>query len=422
MKRTFAVVALALVLRALQVFGQDVDLQREVEDLRRRVEQLERSLRDEQEARPPAWQAGYDRGFYIESPDGDYRVTINSTIQADGRFGLGGYPRQRDHLLLRHIRSSIEGWVAESYEFRIEYDFGKDAVELKDGYINILAARELEFRAGQFRAPFSVEELAPITSYRLVEKSVVCYLVPGYKVGTMVHGKWEPLSYSLGMFEGEKGDGNFLSAGRLVLSTAVRPGRPTVSLGINAAEDHGTRVSYNGREFRTDLQTAYLQYAPGVVFSGRKVLLGGDLSCWGTPIGLVGEFVTSEEDLRKGLARGSMRNEGWYVQLSGVVTGENATALGVVPRHDFNPVRGYWGAFEIAARFAQLHVDKDILRMGFANKGSTHEAEVITGGANWYLNRHMKIMVDYVQSTFHNKLAYGSNSDQGIIVRFQLGF
>jgi len=42
-----------------------------------------------------------------------------------------------------------------------------------------------------------------------------------------------------------------------------------------------------------------------------------------------------------------------------VLTGEEASYKGVKPKRPFDLKNGAWGAFELAARYSQLHVDGD---------------------------------------------------------------
>ena len=52
-------------------------------------------------------------------------------------------------------------------------------------------------------------------------------------------------------------------------------------------------------------------------------------------------------------------NTAWQLAASWVLTGENASFRGVVPRKSLSLGEGTFGAFELAARYNQLDIDDD---------------------------------------------------------------
>src|SRR5207247_10363613 len=75
------------------------------------------------------------------------------------------------------------------------------------------------------------------------------------------------------------------------------------------------------------------------------------------PAGILGEWVRSRQNVRKGTEAAHVANEAWEVSASVVLTGEAATASGIRPRRSFDPAKRTWGALELAARVNQLGVD-----------------------------------------------------------------
>ena len=71
-----------------------------------------------------------------------------------------------------------------------------------------------------------------------------------------------------------------------------------------------------------------------------------------------------------------------------MLTGEDNTYRGTTPKRNFDPWKlldGHWGAFEVAARYAQLAVENDVYTLGFANpsrsarKARVHGRSASTG-------------------------------------------
>lgn len=86
--------------------------------------------------------------------------------------------------------------------------------------------------------------------------------------------------------------------------------------------------------------------------------------------------------------RPSYSADGYYAFVSWVVTGESRGYAGgnVV---DVKP-KGPWGAVELALRYSELNLD-DGVNLG----GKEHD---VTFGANWYINRYLKLQGNYVHA------------------------
>jgi phosphate-selective porin OprO/OprP len=111
------------------------------------------------------------------------------------------------------------------------------------------------------------------------------------------------------------------------------------------------------------------------------------------------------------------------VAASYVVTGEQASYKGVNPKRPFDPRNGAWGAVEIATRYSDLSVDKDAFP-SFADPAvSARKARAWAAGVNWYLNKGVKIVLDYEQTKFDGGAAGADREDERVILsRFQIAY
>ena len=397
------------------------------ESLQQRIAALEQKLGDEK-SKPVA---GWDGKFFIESPKGDFRMNFSAYTQFDGRFPSNGPSRSSDAFLFRRIRPSIDGRIAENYEYKLQMDFAGNKATVYDAFLNLHYVDEAQVKIGNFKTPFSLEQLVSSTSLRLIERSPLNALVPKYRLGVMVwgnpalsEGNSGVLDYSLGLFNGRQ-PGSFMPAGRLALDLSKAQNLGLLhcfTVGVNAALDHDAGATVAGDTIKTDLQTTFFDYAAGTVSSGDHTLAGADLGFWRGPFGFMAEYVTSRQELANGAASDTVTNDAWYAQASYVLTGEQATIKGVKPKNDFNPGKGTWGALEIAGRYAVLKVDDTAFSSGFAKAGSARSADITTVGVNWYLNKHIELMLDYVHSEFGAPLGSGADSEDGAISRLQLSF
>ena len=112
---------------------------------------------------------------------------------------------------------------------------------------------------------------------------------------------------------------------------------------------------------------------------------------------------------------------------SWLLTGEAATYKQVAPINSFDPRNGRWGAFELAARVSQVHIDHDVFQDGFASQagGSTSKATAYTGGINWYLNRNFKLQLNWEHTEFGQKLPLQGaerGSEDALLTQFQISY
>jgi len=413
------------------VQGQITDLQNQLKELKQRLDNIDKKT---DSAKPIA---GWDGKFFIQSSDGEYRANIGACAHFDGRFPFNGPSKSNDQFLFRRVRLYLEGYLARYYEFKVEADIGAAAAKFTDVFVNWHYFDEFQVKAGQFKVPFSVEELTSENTTRFIEKSVVDAFAPGRRLGVMVGGKPDGsglLDYGVGMFNGRQ-PGSFMPAGRLVLDLASRQELGLLhnfSIGANAALDHDAGAVIGGDKFETGMKTKFFEYAKGakgdttdsVYSNGNRLLQGADLSFWRGPFGFITEYVVSEQNLAKaGSLPEKIKNQGWYAQASYVLTGEEATAKGVKPKKDFDLSKGTWGAFEVAARYAVLNIDDKAFTSGFAAQpASTDGAKVTTAGLNWYLSKHVRIMVDFEHAQFASALKNGDKGENGIMTRVQFAF
>jgi phosphate-selective porin OprO/OprP len=115
---------------------------------------------------------------------------------------------------------------------------------------------------------------------------------------------------------------------------------------------------------------------------------------------------------------------GWYLTATYLLTGETKVpGQPVIPTRWASPVgpnRG-WGAWELAARFAQLDFRaKDI---------TGNRAKALTLGVNWYLTPNVKWLFNFVQNWFSDekRTPFSGETPRGteaweILTRLQLWF
>jgi phosphate-selective porin OprO/OprP len=153
------------------------------------------------------------------------------------------------------------------------------------------------------------------------------------------------------------------------------------------------------------------------------------------PVLVEGEWTRIRFDRRGPVLSGDPRFEGWYVQGSWALTGERrlydpveARFSGFRPNQPFDPAKGAWGAFELAARYSVTDLNYNIGRPGAATPlGGVRggEQRTTTLGVNWYLNGALRLMLHWQQVEIDRLNAAGADMGQdydAVAARAQIAF
>ena len=102
--------------------------------------------------------AGWNEGFFIQTPNGDNRLQIGFVAQADGRFALDDPLPITNTFVMRKVRPTFTGRVAKYIDFKIMPELAGSVV-LLDGYFDIRFSPQLRLRSGKDKTPVGYELL-----------------------------------------------------------------------------------------------------------------------------------------------------------------------------------------------------------------------------------------------------------------------
>jgi phosphate-selective porin OprO and OprP len=400
--------------------------------------QVERIVDDKLKQQKPL--AGWQNGFSIQSADGANRLRVGGYLQAQSRaFTSSGGDTGGDSFFLRRARVILEGTVARNIDFRLMPDFGLGTTVLQDAYLDLNYLPESKLRFGKFKQPVSLERLQSGSELLFVERAISQNLQPNRDVGVQLFGDLAKgtISYQLGGFnglndgassDGDVGDSKDFAGRVFVQPFKNQASSPLQGLGIGVAGSTGGRdnETVSNVNYRTSGRSTFFKYNQNVVASGTQSRLSPQFYYYWGPVGLMGEQVTSREDLLLGTTRGNVSNQAWFVQGSYVLTGEKASFRNITPNKPFDPHSGQWGAFELAARYGHVRVDPDAFSRGFADPtASASKANALTFGLNWYLNRAVKLQLNYERTNFDRAIKFGSDvrdHEDVFLSQFQVAF
>lgn len=379
-------------------------------------------------------QAGIEKGRpFLRSADSNFQIELGGRFQVDfhgaesGAMTLTGLDLN-DRFLVRRARLELEGKLFQWVGFKLESEL-TDGVSLKDGYLDLAFTPEFRFRAGQFKVPFSLEELTSSRFIDFVERSLVNELAPSRDVGVMLHGRLfrGVLGYSVGAFNGtgeDAADANDEKdlAARVVLApfrTSDNPWLKGLQLGGNVT--FGDQDDSRSPQGRTGARTSNrFRFFASQPTRGTRTRVGGDLAWVVGPASLTFEYDVQSDD-RDRLGPGgrdldAVQSRGWYVSGTVLLTGEDKILNGpVVPRRPFQPVAGKLGpgAWELGLRYAELDftsddpvdlVDGDLAAITGGGRTAENKAQALTLGLNWYLNERVRFMLNGTNYWYDNRL------------------
>ncbi len=272
-----------------------------------------------------------------------------------------------DEFRIRRARLSLGGEILKKVNYKIQVETMQNPV-LLDIQIETSFFEQVTLRFGQFKVPFSLENLTSSASLDTINRSqTVERLCPGRDsknkgrdIGIAVAGNFSVLEYTLGIFNGagiNKSDDNSSKdvAGRLLFF-------PMDSISLGVAHYEGKYGSSSG----------------GTQFNKKRT--GLELCFSKDKVTLKGEVIFGKD--------GPVKKNGWYVQ----------------------------GGFDFITRKIQGIFKYDFLDLNRDVRGDL--SDVITLGINWFLAKRTILQVNY---EFHGEES-GNASDDVFLAQFQIGF
>lgn len=377
-------------------------------------------------------------GLWLSTQDKRTYVQVHGYAQGDDRWffnNIQGEPLNA--FVFRRIRPLFEGTLFNNIDFRLMPDFGQNNPQIQEAFLELKTLPFAKVRIGKFKEPIGLEVLRQDRDLSFTERSLASDLIPLRYFGAQLSGSVlsNSITYAAGYFNGSSDGSNGVFtqwmpsnevAARLFVHPFAKNGMKSLQqLGIGIGGSAGTqRGSISG--LKTMAQTTFFKYSSLTVANGQHNRISPQAYYYAGPLGLMGEYViSSQEVLNKGATQ-RIRNEAWQVAGSFVLTGEKNTYSGLHARNAFEPGRGsgHFGALELAFRYSQARINGDAFPR-FANPlTAARIAEERAIGLNWYLTRYVKLTTDYEHTGFRMATSGVKplHSENLLISRIQLAF
>ena len=135
------------------------------------------------------------------------------------------------------------------------------------------------------------------------------------------------------------------------------------------------------------------------------------------PLFFQGEYFWFNVDRTAFAPLPSLRFQGGYAEAAYVLTGEtrpynaaSASYGGIAPANPFSLAGGGWGAWEIAGRYSTIDLND---RLGAATGVAGGRQTIYTLALNWYVNRKVRFLFDYLHGNIAKQVSPTNFGDAG---------
>lgn len=376
--------------------------------------------------------AAYKDGIVMSSEDGTNSMQINGRLHFDSRHydydkGYHGVSSSTgaDTFEVRRARLGAKLRFLDYYTGEIVLNGTGSAPILDVAYLNIAWWQPAQIRVGQFKMPFSLEQLTSSNNIDFIERSFVDSLIPAKEVGVMLHGSPRAgISYGLALSNGSGQNGGRNDASvdgkdfiaRIAFNFAELADNPDWVLHMGLAYSGGdiSKAQGLGVSGRTEARGAnFLGALPDVgnnaaavsnAVDRRRTGLEGALA-YG-PLKLQAQWVRNTFDYKPAAGMHvDAEVTASYVQALWTLTGESQVGRyrdgvfgGVKPRRNFDPRTFTGGAWEAGVRYSRFDAS-DFGSVAGVGPGF-QAADAWTAGLKFVANPHVRFMLDYVRTDF----------------------
>src|SRR5437762_11039250 len=371
---------------------------------------------------------------YVQQRGPELKLVLGGFIQTnfedgdvsafEGRFGQTAL---KDRFRLRRARITLTGDFAEQFDFKMEGDFensdgtspsNRTDFSGTDIWLNWHQFPAAQIKAGQYKAPFGLDQLTPDTSLYTIERTLPTgAITPDRQIGVELWRKpftniWpeqkDLLTYYAGIFNGNgrnitvNDNNNFMFAGRLELQPfkgKIAGQQSFVKLGgdvLNSRDEAGVNISQSSNLLVNDDGSL----SPFVLPSAdERTAWSVDAWLEVGPFDLVGEYLQE------------------HVQ--------GRTVNGAPPEFSNFMTDGFYvtGGYFLLPKKLQAVVQWQYLNPGQRGNDGLYS---ILGGLNYYIHGDdLKLMVNYVHTWSDFRQAnpeFGEDQFDEVIGRVQLMF
>jgi hypothetical protein len=180
---------------------------------------------------------GYDKGFFIKSEDGKYTLKLTGRVQPFYNMTRTEGPPKNyaNNFEVRRARLTLEGNIhTKKLLYKMQSDFGKGFVTLKDFHADVELVDDVWVRIGQWKRPFSRQQINSSGRLEVTDRAITDRAFGGGRdIGIAIRNDYEKspeLEWTVGLFNGT-GDASTITSTTttdpMTMVTTTTTGLPT---------------------------------------------------------------------------------------------------------------------------------------------------------------------------------------------------
>ncbi len=136
-------------------------------------------------------QKSLKKGLIFESPESNFEFRLGGRLMLDAAFYADDEQDLSNDTKLRCARIFIAGKIYQDWAFKGQYDFAENSVSVKDAWLGYKGLESTFIQIGNFKEPFSLEELTSSKYITFMERALPNAFAPGRSIGigAITHGK-----------------------------------------------------------------------------------------------------------------------------------------------------------------------------------------------------------------------------------------
>jgi phosphate-selective porin OprO/OprP len=376
-------------------------------------------------------------GFELMTADEEFQIQFHNETQVEYRaFDHTGQGTVHNGFFLPRQFWVFSGRITKPIEYVTSFQKGLGNVDVRDAFVNFRYDDRFMFKVGRFKPPFTYEFYA-ISNQDLMAPERSMFAInfgDNRELGAMAWGDLfeERLDYAVGMFNGPRNSFEDFNDTQNV--TAYLNARPfgqserfaflrNLNLGgsVEAGEQDNPALP---RAIRTavnaGLSNGTSTAAPAFLIFNDDVEESGWRAMWNLHLAYFYRGLSLQAEWDSGTAAyaPSANHDrevrvpvtGYYVQAGYFLTGESLdrrTQVDIIRPFSLRKGSRGLGAFEVQARFASLNLGREVFLGGLADPNLwTNSAYTIDAGLNWYLNRYVKVYLDWQHAEFGDPVIF----------------
>ena len=358
----------------------------------------------------------------VSTEDGILKLTSEDgkfSYQLDARVYLDAALYNEDEEIVdlhsgsevRRLRFAIKATLWENFLAELDLDFADNEVGIKDAFIAYVGKNWM-VKAGNFRAPFSLEEVTTSRYISFIERALPNAFPPGRKIGIGAYKWGKNWQVAAGIFGQEAGDideelgaddadESYNIVGRASYAPLYK-GNNVIHIGAAYSYQNTDAFGEQKMRFRgydeTKISKIRFLSTGKVKDVDHSGMLGLESVFQFGPFHLQGEYMNVNVARLADSGKPDYKLSGGYVFGSFFVTGESMPYY--ADQGEFGRIipKKKGGALELLARYSWLNLND------LENDIEGGEGKNLTFGISWYLNPNYKIMFNYT-NVDHDKYA-----------------